>query len=457
LAYRQSIEGCLEAAIGPGGLKAAELDQWLQLVEPHVQALKQDYQSGANALLRVPEWREDIDDARAALERLSQGARTMVFFGTGGSSLGGQTLAQLGGWFIPGEQRPNQLKRPRNRFYDNLDPRTLERTLNSLDLPSTRFVVISKSGTTAETLAQFLAALQAVKAEGLEDKVPELFLGLTMKTPNGLREICEAHGIPLLDHEPTIAGRYSALTNVGMLAALARGLDAVALRQGAGRVVEAMMAAHKPEAFAPALGAAVAVAMMKQRGIRAMVMLPYSDRLERFAHWHAQLWGESLGKGGEGSIPVSALGPVDQHSLLQLLLDGPRDYLITTIRYDNAGVGPEIDPALARQTGAPYLGGHTIGDLVEAQQRAIPEALTGAGRPVRTVDFDALDEEILGSLLMHFMIETILAARLLGVDPFDQPAVEEGKRLTRQYLGGEQPGGEEEEQGGHSPAAAVDR
>ena len=438
-------------------MKPAELAQWLQLVEPHLQVLKQDYESGANALLRVPEWREDIDEARAALERLSRGASTVVFFGTGGSSLGGQTLAQLGGWFIPGEQRPNQLKRPRNRFYDNLDPRTFEETLKTLNLASTRFVVISKSGTTAETLAQFLCALQAVKAEGLEDKIPELFLGLTIGTPNGLRKICEAHGIPLLDHEPTNTGRYSALTNVGMLAAMARGLDPVALRQGAGRVVEALVETAKPEGFAPALGAALAVAMMKQRNVRAMVMLPYSDRLERFANWYAQLWGESLGKAGEGSAPVAALGPVDQHSLLQLLLDGPRDYLVTILRHANAGVGPAIDPALANQAGAPYLGGHTIGDLVEAQQRAIPEVLIKAGRPVRTVDFAALDEESLGSLLMHFMIETILAARLLGVDPFDQPAVEEGKRLTRQYLGGDQPDGEEDKQGGHSPAAAVDR
>ncbi len=326
-----------------------------------------------------------------------------------------------------------------------------------MDLASTRFVVISKSGTTAETFAQFLAALQAVKAEGLEDKIPDLFLGLTMNTRNGLREICEAHRIPVLEHEPTIPGRYSVLTNVGMLAALARGLDAVALRQGAGQVVEALAEAAEPAQFAPALGAAVAVAMMKQRGIRAMVMLPYSDRLERFAQWYAQLWAESLGKAGEGSIPVSALGPVDQHSLLQLLLDGPRDYLITAIRHDNAGIGPKIDPSLARQAGAAYLGGRTVGDLVEAQQRAVPEALTKAGRPVRTVDFEELDEEILGSLLMHFMIETILAARLLGVDPFDQPAVEEGKHLTQQYLGGDQPEGLEEKQGGHSPAAAVDR
>jgi len=127
------------------------------------------------------------------------------------------------------------------------------------------------------------------------------------------------------------------------------------------------------------------------------------------------------------------------------------------MRYANAGSGPEIDPALARQAGADYLGGRAVGDLVEAQQRAIPEALMKAGRPVRAVDFHALNEEILGSLLMHFMIETILAARLLGVDPFDQPAVEQGKRLTLKYLERDRPDAQEEKQGGHSPAAAVDR
>lgn len=434
MAYRQSIVACLETAIGSGGLKREELDSWLEAATPHLETLKQDYRSG-NTLLHVPEWRDDLDETRSALERLSEGARTIVFFGTGGSSLGGQTLAQLGGWFIPGEQRPNQRQRPRNRFYDNLDPRTFEQMLNSLDLASTRFVVISKSGGTPETMAQFLATLQAAKEAGLGDRLPELFLGLTEPGSSGLRAICEDHGIPLLEHNAQIGGRYSVLTNVGMLPAMARGLDPLALRRGAANVVEAMMAADSPASFAPALGAAVAVSMMKQRGIRSLVILPYSDRLERFAHWHAQLWCESLGKDGEGSAVIAALGPVDQHSQLQLFLDGPRDFLITVIRLKNAGLGPKIDPELARQAGMDFLGRRTIGDLVEAQQHAIPDALEKAGRPVRIVEFDTLDEEVLGGLLMHFMIETILAARLLEIDPFGQPAVEEGKRLTRKYLG----------------------
>jgi glucose-6-phosphate isomerase len=169
-------------------------------------------------------------------------------------------------------------------------------------------------------------------------------------------------------------------------------------------------------------------------------MLPYADRLSRFAAWYVQLWGESLGKNGQGTTPVAALGPVDQHSQLQLYLDGAPQHLITVVRENCAGGGPRVAADLAKIAGADYLAGHAAGDLVAAQQRAIPEALMAQGRPVRTIDVEVLDEAALGALMMHFMLETILAAHLLGVDPFDQPAVESGKMLTRRYLAGEAPG-----------------
>ena len=227
----------------------------------------------------------------------------------------------------------------------------------------------------------------------------------------------------------------------------------VALRDGAQSVIEAMLDANRAGEFAPAIGASVAVGLAKERGIRANVMLPYSDRLSRFAAWYVQLWGESLGKQGEGTTPVAALGPVDQHSQLQLYLDGAPQHFITIIRENCAGVGPRIPPDLAEAAGADYLAGRAAGDLVAAQQRAIPEALIAAGRPVRTIDLERLDEASLGALMMHFMLETILAAHLLGVDPFDQPAVESGKILTRRYLAGEQTGAPN----GHTSAAAEPR
>jgi glucose-6-phosphate isomerase len=149
-----------------------------------------------------------------------------------------------------------------------------------------------------------------------------------------------------------------------------------------------------------------------------------------------QLWAESLGKDGRGTTPVAALGPVDQHSQLQLFIAGPRDKLITIVTTGVAGRGPRVAGDLAAMAGEPGFAGRTIGDLATAQARATAETLAGNGCPVRTIHVRRLDEASMGELLMHFMLETIIAARLLGVDPFDQPAVEEGKVLAKRYLAG---------------------
>ena len=436
--YTHSIDGCLEAAIGKHGLTATELGRWLDPLAPALAALQEDYRSRQLPHLRIAEETADVSVAQSVLARLSKGAETIVFFGIGGSSLGGQTLAQLGGWNIPGMADAAQRGRPRTRFYDNLDPVTLQSALGSFNLAATRFVLTSKSGGTPETLVQALAALAATKDAGLAGRLPELFLGITEPAipgkANGLRALLEAHAIPILDHHPDIGGRYSVFTNVGLLPAMARGLDALAVRAGARHVVSALMAAKSPREFLPALGAAIAVGMARERGVRAQIMMPYADRLGRLGHWFAQLWAESLGKNGQGTAPIAALGPVDQHSQLQLFMDGPREYLVSVVRAPTAGLGPRLSPPLATAAGLGYLAGRTAGDLVAAQAAAVPEALKRAGRPVRVFDLAGLDEPSVGALMMHFMLETILAARLMGVDPFDQPAVELAKVLARERI-----------------------
>ena len=436
--YTLSIDGCLEAAIGKHGLTATELGRWLDPLAPALAALQEDYRSRQLPHLRIAEETADVSVAQSVLARLSEGAETIVFFGIGGSSLGGQTLAQLGGWNIPGMADAAQRGRPRTRFYDNLDPVTLQSALGSFNLAATRFVLTSKSGGTPETLVQALAALAAAKDAGLAGRLPELFLGITEPAipgkANGLRALLEAHAIPILDHHPDIGGRYSVFTNVGLLPAMARGLDALAVRAGARHVVSALMAAKSPREFLPALGAAIAVGMARERGVRAQIMMPYADRLGRLGHWFAQLWAESLGKNGQGTAPIAALGPVDQHSQLQLFMDGPREYLVSVVRAPTSGLGPRLSPPLATAAGLGYLAGRTAGDLVAAQAAAVPEALKRAGRPVRVFDLAGLDEPSVGALMMHFMLETILAARLMGVDPFDQPAVELAKVLVRERI-----------------------
>lgn len=434
----QSIAGCLEPAIGASGLSPSVLSEWIGRLDGTVAELKTSYEQGTLAHLRIPEATADIADAEAAMAALSEGAQTIVFLGTGGSSLGGQALAQLTGWNLPGGADEGQRGRPRTRFYDNLDAMTLERALATLDLETTRFVVISKSGGTPETLAQAVAALAAVKAAGFGSRIGRHFLALADPPAggkvSGLRQLAADFAIPVLDHEPGIGGRFSVLTNVGLLPAIARGLDVRALRRGARTVVEGLLKAKGAVEIAPAVGAATAVGLLRERGVKVSVMMPYADRLARFGDWYVQLWAESLGKGGAGTTPLACLGPLDQHSQLQLFMDGPKEHLITVVRVPTAGTGTVLDPELCAKAGVGFLAGRPLGDLVAAQSEAVPEALGKAGRAVRRIDLDRLDETAFGALLMHMMLETILAGSLLGVDPFDQPAVELAKVLTRERL-----------------------
>ncbi len=436
--FRQSIEGCLASRIGAGGLAADEMAVLLSELEGPLADLQRAYRDGSLPHLRVPEGVDDLVQAEAAMARLCEGAKLVVFLGTGGSSLGGETLAQLSGWNIPGSAGPGQKSRPRTRFYSNLDGHSLAGALDTLDLATTRFVITSKSGGTPETLSQAVAAVGAVRRAGLEADAPRLFLALTdpetSGRSNGLRALADRFGIPVLDHPPGVGGRFSCLTIVGLLPAIARGLDVHAVRRGAHAVVRSLVAAQSPAAFGPAIGAAVAVGLARLRGVRVNVMMPYADRLARYGAWYVQLWAESLGKGGAGTTPIACLGPLDQHSQLQLFMDGPAEHYLTVIRTASGGQGPVLDADLAITAGIGFMGDRSIGDLVAAQSHAVPEALMRAGRPVRTIDLERLDPATLGALLMGGMIETILAARLFGVDAFDQPAVELAKTLTRERL-----------------------
>lgn len=440
LGYRQSIDGCLAKKLGAHGLSEGDLAPALKSAEKALQKLQAQFQDGSLPLLSICGETADLNAAETALAKLSQGARCIVFFGTGGSGLGGQTLAQVAGWNIPGGGMLYNRSRPRTRFYDNLDPMTQDGALDGMDLAVTRFVITSKSGGTTETLAQAITTLQAVEDAGLAERIPDLFLGITEPATdgksNGLRDLLSSYNIPMLDHHTGIGGRFSCLTNVGLLPAMARGLDPHAIRRGAANVVKQMSAATSVVDVPAALAAAVALALTDTKGICNLVMMPYADRLASFSRWFVQLWAESLGKDGKGSSPIATLGPLDQHSQLQLFMDGPRHHYLTILRVAAKGLGPRIAEDKAAKANVRYMAGAAIGDIVEAQSHAVVDALIEAGRPVRTIDVDNLSEETFGAVLMHFMLETILSGYALGLDPFDQPAVERAKVLTRAALSG---------------------
>jgi glucose-6-phosphate isomerase len=432
----QSIDNAREENVGRHGITADALEAALARAEGALEWLRARHADKGLPLLRLPETRGDLQTISSAARRLADRATDIVILGTGGSSLGGQTLAQLAGFAVPGSGslRPP----PHLHFVDNLDAHTYAELLALLPHATTRFVAISKSGGTAETLMQTIAALSALKDAGLQARIPDLFLGISEPVKsgkkNGLRDLLGDFRVPMLDHDPGVGGRYSVLTNVGLVPAAMIGLDVGAVRAGAGLALAPVLAKKPPAQVPAALGAALSIGLAESKGKSINVLFAYCDRLQRLTHWYVQLWAESLGKGGKGTTPLAALGPVDQHSQLQLFIAGPRDKLFTIVTVGTAGQGPHMDGELARLAGEPGFSGKTIGDLVAAEGRATAETLAKNGCPVRTFHIDRLGEESLGELMMHFMLETIIAAHLLGIDAFDQPAVEEGKVLAKKYL-----------------------
>lgn len=419
--YNQSIDNCL----GEGRLSEAELAAALDEARGGLAQLRAWRDDGSLPLLALPGRRDDLDALQPVIGRYRDGFDDVLVLGTGGSSLGGRALCALA---PPGG-------RPRVHFLENADPQSFSGAFERLNLERTGVIAISKSGGTSETMMQFAATLTRYRKALGEAGMGHRITVITEPADNPMRRLAGQFGLFCLDHDANIGGRFSALSLVGLLPAAIAGVDINAVRDGANEVLESTLAAGDPKDAAPALGAAVSVALARERGLSATVFMAYADALRDTALWFRQLWAESLGKDGRGTTPIDAVGTVDQHSQLQLWLDGPADKMFTIVTAPSLGQGDRTDPAML--SGVPELGwlaGRTLGDLLDAHARGTADALAAAGRPVRTMRLDAVDEQSLGALLMHFVLETIIAAQMIGVNPFDQPAVEEGKIRARAYM-----------------------
>jgi glucose-6-phosphate isomerase len=421
MSYSQSIDNCL----GEGRLSEAELAATLEQARGGLAQLRAWHGGGSLPLLALPGRRDDLAALRPVIGRYREGLDDVLVLGTGGSSLGGRALCALA---PPGEG-------PRVHFLENTDPWSFSAAFERLNLERTGVIAISKSGGTSETMMQFAATLARYREALGEAGMGHRITVITEPANNPMRRLAGQFGLFCLDHDPGIGGRFSALSLVGLLPAAIAGVDINAVREGAAQVLESTLAASDPKDSAPALGAAVSVALAREHGIGATVFMAYADGLRETALWFRQLWAESLGKDGRGTTPVDAVGTVDQHSQLQLWLGGPADKMFTIVTAPSLGQGDRTDPAML--SGIPeldWLAGRTLGDLLDAHARGTADALAAAGRPVRVMRLDAVDEQSLGALLMHFMLETIIAAHMMGVDPFDQPAVEQGKVRARAYM-----------------------
>ena len=416
--YSQNIDLVTTDAVGDHGLTQAEIRAELETVPEVLSRLRAWRESGEKPFLSLPGQTGDLAEISEIASMFRARFDRLVVFGTGGSSLGARTLVAL----PEGDGR-----KVLPVFLEGSDPLEFESTLSASPPGNTGFLVISKSGSTPETVMQALLALDRAPAGN--------FVFVTEPGDNPLRRLAAREGIKVLDHDPALGGRFSAMSLVGLIPATYAGVDGAAVRAGAGEVLDAALGAPTPADCAPALGAALSVAFAR-KGVGIDVMMAYAERLHAFALWFRQLWAESLGKDGVGMTPVAARAPVDQHSQLQLYLQGPHDKLVTLISLARSNDAGLVDKDRAVAAGLPWFGGQGLATLNDALAEATAETLAANQRPVRRLVLPRLDEATIGALMMHFMLETVIAAAMLGVDPFDQPAVEHGKNLARARMGG---------------------
>jgi glucose-6-phosphate isomerase len=399
--------------------------------------------AGQIGFYKLPYERGVLDEILPFAERIGQAFDTVVVLGIGGSALG--TLALQHALVKPHWNELSDEARdyfPRLYVLDNIDPATIGPFLERLDLRRTLVNVVSKSGATAETMAQFLIIREKLQAV-LEGDAWRGHLIFTTDPKKGvLRELAVAENIPVLPVPADVGGRFSVLSAVGLLPAALIGIDVVALLDGAAAMEERCRAPALADNPA-ALFALLQHAAHTQHGAPIHVMMAYSDRLYFVADWFRQLWAESLGKrnsrsGSElfaGPTPVKALGATDQHSQVQLYMEGPFDKTITFLATRDHGVDLAIPHLYADNEALAYLGGHTLGELLDAERLATRHALASRGRMNMTLELPVVTAYGMGELFMLLQIATVYAGALYDVDPFDQPGVELGKELTYGLIG----------------------
>jgi glucose-6-phosphate isomerase len=376
------------------------------------------------------------------VERFANAARgkydDVVILGIGGSALGPialRTALRPSGWNMLDDKARHGY--PRLQVLDNVDPETIDTLLGRLRLERTLFIVTSKSGGTAETMAQFLIVHDRITQEKLD--VARQMVFVTDPKHGALRPLADRLKVPALDIPANIGGRFSVLSPVGTLSAALIGIDVKLLLSGAGEMAKRCESAEltKNPAGVYAMLQWLADTRLSKR---IVVFMPYSDPLRDFAAWFVQLWAESLGKqrpdgAAVGSTPLAALGATDQHAQVQLFMEGPADKTVTFVAVEERGTDVAIPRAFPDVEELGYLGGHSLGELIDIEQRATAGALAKRGRPNMTIHLERVDAAHVGQLMMLLEIATAYAGQLYGIDAFNQPGVELGKQFAYALLG----------------------
>ncbi|MDR2459513.1 MAG: glucose-6-phosphate isomerase [Deltaproteobacteria bacterium] len=429
-------------ALGEGkGLDAQDLAEMKNLLSAAYKDIECRYKKGLLPFMDLP---KDPDILKAARKLADMGRKkfeNVVVLGIGGSALGASAvftaLRPLNHNSLPSAKRGW----PRLIVADNVDPDGFAAILDSVELKSTFFNVISKSGTTAETMSQFMIIYDQLQRSLGKSSLKEHLLVTTDPNNGVLRRIVETHDFLNLPVPTGVGGRFSVLTAVGIAPLAMVGVNVTDLLNGAAKGQED---AHKPVAANKAYifaGLNYLLATLKKRS--SLVMMPYADSLARVADWFGQLWNESLGKAThlDGSpnpntqTAIKALGVTDQHSQLQMYMDGSDEKTICFLGVDSFKQQAPIPQIFKDYEELSYLGGHTLAELINFERQGTARALSENGRPNLTLTLPRVTAQSIGYLIQTLEVAAVVSGSLYNIDPLDQPGVELGKKFTYGLLG----------------------
>lgn len=368
--------------------------------------------------LKIIKNKKLLDDTVKVVLKFSKRKKNFIVLGTGGSNLGARALINI----LQGKEK-NKIF-----FYDNIDPIHFKNSLSKIDLINSGFIIISKSGSTPETLSQFASIIEIFDKEKKIDILYKNSLIITENKDNPLNNIAKKNNCIILNHEENIGGRYSVFSNVGMVPAIIAGLNVNKIHLGALKQYESILNLDfiKLSHF------------FKHQKINSKisnsVIMTYSDGLKYFGKWYLQLWAESIGKNNIGITPIHSVGATDQHSQMQLYLDGPKDKFFTFITTNHKNKGFKLHEKSMREHNLSYLIKKNMGDLMQAEQDATIETFKKNKFLFRKIHLNEINEITIGQLMVLSIVETISTCMYLNVDPFNQPAVEQGKELTKKFL-----------------------
>ncbi|MHC4841363.1 MAG: glucose-6-phosphate isomerase [Planctomycetota bacterium] len=414
----------LTKAVGDHGLNADDVEHLDAKARGFRSRIVQEIANGQHAYLRLPH-KPDVASRVQQLADSRRGSfKHLVILGIGGSALGTRTLHQA-------LESATDL-----HVIDNTDPALIRATDSAIDLRETLFIAVSKSGGTLETVAALGYFVGRIRDARLN--LADHLIAITDPEHGHLRAFAEQHGLDTLEIPADVGGRFSVLTQAGLLPAALCGIDIAKLLRGAARTSEI-----EPENPFVRLGL-LAVQMCRDYGKSGFVFMPYSSRLGFLADWFVQLWDESLGKkhATDGSVvnagqtAIRAVGATDQHSSQQLFLEGPNDKLVVFVRVEDHGENVPVGGFEWGEFNVGFMQGKNFGEIINAQQAGTAQALTSQHRPNVTMTLPKLDASTLGELLMGLQVATTCAGLSFGVNPYDQPAVELGKNISKDMLGG---------------------